>query len=123
MISGRIAIAVLSAISAVIGAVLIAVGVISKRDRTVAAGKRRFHGHAFERRWISDPEERQHHATIVAERLDLDSRQPGEVPLTEAAEQLGVSVATIRRRAKRGQLEGVHHPNGRLRGVILDAET
>ena len=110
-------------LSAVVGAVLIAVGVISKRDRTVAAGKRRFHGHAFERRWIPDPDERKRHATIVAERLELDTSQPGEVTLAEAAERLGVSVGTVRRRAKRGQLEAAYHQNGRLRGVILDAES
>ena len=120
-ISRRIAIGVVSALSAVVGAVLIAVGFISRHDRTVAAGKRRFHGRAFERRWINDPSERKRHAEIVAERLDLDTTQSGEVSLADAAERLGVTVGTVRRRAKRGQLQGAYR-NGRLTGVILDPD-
>ena len=118
---GRIALGVLGALSAALGAILIAVGVVSRHDRTVAAGKRRFHGRGLDRRWIADPEERERHEGIVAERLDLDVREPGEVSLAEAAERLGVSIGTIRRRAKRGQLQAAYR-NGRLTGVILDAE-
>ena len=118
---GRIALGVLGALSAALGAILIAVGVVSRHDRTMAAGKRRFHGRGLDRRWIADPDERERHDSIVAERLDLDMREPGEVGLAEAAERLGVSVGTIRRRAKRGQLKAAHR-NGRLTGVILEAE-
>jgi hypothetical protein len=57
--------------SAVAGLFLIAAGIIARQERTVAAGKRRFHGFAFERRWIDDAEERERHAAVVAERLDL----------------------------------------------------
>jgi excisionase family DNA binding protein len=117
----RLLLAVFSLASAATGAVLIAVGIVSRSDRTVAAGKRRFHGRAFERRWIPNPAERQRHAEIVADRLELDTRQPGELSLAEAAERLGVTVGTVRRRAKRGKLEGAYR-NGRLTGVILDAE-
>ena len=120
-ISRRIAIGVVSALSAVVGAVLIAVGFISRHDRTVAAGKRRFHGRAFERRWIPDLSERKRHAEIIADRLDLDASQPGEVSLADAANRLGVTVGTVRRRAKRGQLQGAYR-DGRLTGVILDPE-
>jgi hypothetical protein len=118
---GKIVLAIVGGLSAALGAVLIAIGVVSRHDRTVAAGKRRFHGRGIDRRWISDPAERERHADIVAERLELDTRQPGEVTLAEAAERLGVSIGTVRRRAKRGQLRGAYR-NDRLTGVILDAE-
>jgi hypothetical protein len=118
-VSRRILIGVAGAVSGVIGAVLVAIGVITRSDRTVAAGKRRFHGHAFERRWISNPKERERHAEVVAERLELDTVEPGEVTLAEAAEQLGVTVATVRRRVKLGKLQGVYR-NGRLAGVIIE---
>ena len=118
---GKIALWIVGGLSAALGAVLIAIGVVSRHDRTVAAGKRRFHGRGVDRRWISDPEERERHANIVAERLELDTRQSGEVSLAEAAERLGVSIGTVRRRAKRGQLQGAYR-NERLTGVILDAE-
>jgi hypothetical protein len=117
----RFAVVVGSALSAALGAVLIGIGVVGRQDRTVAAGKRRFHGRAFERRWIPDLDERARHAEVVAERLELDMREPGEVPLAEAAERLGVTVGTVRRRAKRGQLQGAYR-KGRLAGIILDAE-
>ena len=118
---GRIVLAIVGGLSAVLGAVLIAIGLVSRHDRTVAAGKRHFHGRGIDRRWISDPRERERHANIVAERLELDARQPGEVSLAEAAERLGVTIGTVRRRAKRGQLTGAYR-NERLTGVILDAE-
>jgi excisionase family DNA binding protein len=111
--------AVLSAGSLVGGALLIAMGAISRQQRMVAAGKRRFHGFAFERRWISDPKERVRHAAVIAERLDLEAERPGEVSVAEAAERLGVSVSTVRRRAKKGQLMGAYR-RGRLTGVILE---
>lgn len=112
---------VVSAGSLAGGGVLIAIGAIARQKRIVAAGKRRFHGQAFERRWISEPEERERHASIVAERLDLDAVQPGGVSVAEAAERLGVSVSTVRRRAKSGQLTGAYR-DGRLTGVILEAD-
>jgi hypothetical protein len=117
----RLAVVVASALSAALGAVLIAIGVVSRRDRTVAVGKRRFHGFAFERRWISDHADRERHAAVVADRLELDVREPGEVTLAEAAERLGVTIGTVRRRAKRGRLQGAYR-NGRLAGIVLDAE-
>jgi excisionase family DNA binding protein len=107
-----------SAISLVSGAALIAIGVITRQQRAVAAGKRRFHGNGFERRWISDPQERERHAVIVADRLDLDVELPGAVSVADAAERLGVSVSTVRRRAKSGQLKGAYR-GGRLTGVVL----
>jgi excisionase family DNA binding protein len=112
---------VVSAGSLVGGAVLIAVGVIIRQQRMVAAGKRGFHGHAFERRWISDPKERVRHSAVVAERLDLDVEQRGAVSVAEAARRLGVSVSTVRRRARAGQLNGAYR-RGRLTGVILEAD-
>lgn len=111
----------LSGVSLIGGAVLIAVGVMSRQQRIADAGKRSFHGHAFERRWISDQEERVRHAAIVSDRLDLDVEQPGAVSVAEAAERLGVSASTVRRRAKNGQLKGAYR-SGRLTGVILDAD-
>jgi hypothetical protein len=114
--------------SALLGVFLVAVGVITRQERAVAAGKRRFHGYAFERRWISDLDEREWHAATVALRLDLDptdhdAADGGEaagsaVSVAEAAGQLGISAATVRRRAKRGDIKGVY-ANGRLTGVIL----
>jgi hypothetical protein len=117
----KLLVGALSVGSALVGVVLVAIGSVIRSDRTVAAGKRRFHGHAFGRRWIKDPDERDRHAEIVAERLELDTRQPGEVSLAAAADRLGVSIGTVRRRAKRGQLQAAYR-NGRLTGVILDAE-
>jgi len=117
----KIVLAIVGGLSAALGAALIAIGVVSHHDRTVAAGKRRFHGRGLDRRWISDPQERERHADIVAERLELDTRQPGEVSLAEAAERLGVTIGTVRRRAKRGQLRGAYR-NDRLIGVILGGE-
>ncbi len=117
----RFLVFVVSIGSVLIGAMLVAIGWITRSDRTAAAGKRRFHGHAFERRWIPDDAERERHAEIVADRLELNTRQPGEVSLADAATQLGVTVGTIRRRVKRGELKAVYR-NERLAGVILDAE-
>jgi excisionase family DNA binding protein len=110
-----------SAASMIVGVVLITFGRIARQERAVAAGKRRFHGFAFERRWISDPDERTRHAAIVAERLVQEGMQPGEVTVAQAAERLGVSVSTVRRRAKSGQLRGAYR-GGRLTGVILEGE-
>lgn len=112
---------VVSAGSLVGGVVLIATGAIIRQQRMVAAGKRRFHGFAFERRWISDPKERVRHTAVVAQRLDLDVEQPGQVSVAEAATRLGVSASTVRRRAKSGQLKGAYR-HGRLTGVILEAD-
>jgi hypothetical protein len=103
------------------GAMLIAMGAIIRQQRMVAAGKRRFHGYAFERRWIPDQKERVRHTAVVAERLDLDMEQPGEVSVADAATRLGVSVSTVRRRAKAGQLKGAYR-GGRLTGVIFEAD-
>ena len=107
-----------SVVSLVVGAFLIAVGVITRQERAVSAGKRRFHGFAFERRWIGDAAERERHAGTVASRLDLDVGPHGEMTISQAAERLGVSVSTVRRRVRRGELDGVHR-DGRLTGVIL----
>jgi excisionase family DNA binding protein len=112
---------ILSAGSLLGGAVLIAAGAIIRQRRMVAAGKRRFHGFAFERRWISDPKERVRHTAVVAQRLDLEVQQPGQLSVAEAANRLGVSVSTVRRRAKSGQLKGAYR-RGRLTGVILEAD-
>jgi excisionase family DNA binding protein len=112
---------VMSAGSLVVGAVLIGIGVITRQQRAVAAGKRRFHGFAFERRWISNPEERVRHTAVVAQRLDLDVEQTGQVSVAEAANHLGVSVSTVRRRAKSGRLKGAYR-RGRLTGVILEPD-
>jgi hypothetical protein len=107
--------------SALLGVMLVAIGSVIRSDRTVAAGKRRYHGHAFERRWIRDADQRERHAEAVADRLELDTRQPGEVSLSDAADRLGVTIGTVRRRAKRGKLQAAYR-DGRLTGVILDAE-
>jgi len=109
----------LGLLSALGGLLLAGIGIITRQERAVSAGKRRFHGSAFERRWIPDHTERQRHAEIVAERLDLSG--DGQHDLATAAERLGVSVATVRRRVKRGDLEGVY-ADERLVGVVLPIE-
>jgi hypothetical protein len=70
--------------SRITGAVLIALGSIIRRDRVVAAGKRRFHGEGFERRWITDQDDRRRHASIVGERLGIDASDEGVVSAAEA---------------------------------------
>jgi hypothetical protein len=110
---------VVGLVSALGGLLLIGIGVITRQERAVTAGKRRFHGFAFERRWITDPEERQRHEELVAERLQLP--QDRHVDLPSAAQRLGVTVGTVRRRVKRGELEGVYTEE-RLVGVILPVE-
>jgi excisionase family DNA binding protein len=112
---------VVSAGSLVAGAVLIAIGVITRQKRIAGAGRRRFNGRAMEQRWIADQDERVQHASIVAERLDLDAQQPGALSVAEAAQRLGVSVSTVRRRAKSGQLKGAYR-GGRLTGIIFEAD-
>ena len=109
----------LGLLSALGGLVLIAIGIITRQERAIAAGKRRFHGSAFERRWITDQDERQRHAEIVADRLELHG--DGSVDLPSAAAQLGITVSTVRRRVKRGELEGVYVED-RLVGVVLPVE-
>jgi hypothetical protein len=109
----------LGLLSALGGLVLIGIGVITRQERAVAAGKRRFRGSAFERRWIPDGAERQQHAAIVADRLELPEN--GSVDLPSAAARLGVTVGTVRRRVRRGELEGVYVEK-RLVGVVLPAE-
>ncbi len=66
---GRVSLGLASLVSLVTGAILLAIASITRQQRTVAAGKRRFHGQAFERRWIPDDADRQRHAEVVAERL------------------------------------------------------
>ena len=112
-------VAVASLVSALGGLVLVGIGIITRQERAVSAGKRRFHGSAFERRWIPDHAERQRHAEVVAERLEL--ADDGHLDLPTAAERLGVTVATVRRRVKRGELEGVFAEQ-RLVGVVLPGE-
>ncbi|HET7581650.1 MAG TPA: hypothetical protein VFL75_02715 [Candidatus Limnocylindria bacterium] len=109
-------------VSALAGLVLVGIGIITRQERAVSAGKRRFHGSAFERRWIPDPDERERHAEIVADRLELaEPESDGHVALAAAANRLGISVTTVRRRIKRGELEGVYTQE-RLVGVRLPAE-
>jgi hypothetical protein len=112
--------ATLGVLSAVGGLVLIGIGIITRQERAVAAGRRRFHGHAFERRWIPDQQERAHHAEIVAQRLEID-RETGQLDLAAAAARLGVTVATVRRRVRSGKLEGVYQGE-RLVGVFMPSE-
>jgi hypothetical protein len=109
----------LGLLSAFGGLVLAGIGIITRQERAVSAGKRRFRGSAFERRWIPDHSERERHAEIVAERLDLS--EDGHDDLATAAERLGVSVTTVRRRVKRGELQGVY-TDERLVGVVLPPE-
>ena len=118
---GRIALGVASLMSLVTGAVLLAVGSVLRQQRTVTAGKRRYHGGAFERRWIPDDAERQEHASVVAERLAQPQRAAPVVRVADAAQRLGVSVSTVRRRVKRGELEAVFQ-NGRMTGIVLEAD-
>ena len=117
----RVSLGVASLVSLVTGAILLAVGSVFRQRRTVAAGKRRFHGKAFERRWIPDDAERQVHADVVAERLGQSPSEGPVVRVAEAAERLGVSVSTVRRRVQRGELQAVME-GGRMTGVILEAD-
>lgn len=117
----RISFGLASLVSLVTGAILLAIGSMLRQQRTVTAGKRRYHGKAFERRWIPDDMERQQHAAIVAERLHPAQPDGPVVRLAEAAERLGVSVSTIRRRIRRGELRAVIR-DGRTAGVILEAD-
>ena len=110
----------LGLLSAGVGLVLIGIGVITRQERAVSAGRRRFHGSAFERRWISDQAERVRHEKIVADRLDLDDGD-GHLELADAAHRLGISVSTVRRRVRSGKLEGVYQDQ-RLVGVVLPGE-
>jgi excisionase family DNA binding protein len=117
----RLGFGIASLVSLVTGAILLAVGSVFRQQRTVAEGKRRFHGKAFERRWIPDEDERQRHAEVVAERLNPEPPSGPVVRVAEAAERLGVSVSTVRRRIQRGELEAVF-VDGRMTGVILEAD-
>jgi excisionase family DNA binding protein len=120
-VRGRIGLAVASLVSLVTGAILLAIGSVLRQRRTVTAGKRRYHGGAFERRWISDEDERERHTEAVSDRLELPRPEGPEVRLAEAAERLGVSVSTVRRRIQRGELKAVYR-DGRMTGVILEAD-
>ena len=120
-LGGRVSFALASLASLVTGAVLLAIGSVMRQRHTVSAGKRRFHGQAFERRWIPDDDERQRHAEVVAERLAPDPAPSVVVRVTEAAKRLGVSASTVRRRVKRGELEGFYE-DGRMTGVVLEAD-
>ncbi|HEY8179115.1 MAG TPA: hypothetical protein VIH33_01830 [Candidatus Limnocylindria bacterium] len=73
----RISLGVASLLSLVTGAILLTIGSVLRQRHTVAAGKRRFHGQAFERRWVPDDADRQLHADVVAERL---GQSPSEDP-------------------------------------------
>ena len=117
----RISFGIASLVSLVTGAILLAIGSVLRQQRTVAAGKRRYHGMAFERRWIPDDVERQEHAAIVAQRLKPAQPDGPVVRVAEAAERLGVSVSTVRRRIQRGELRAVVQ-DGRTTGVILEAD-
>jgi excisionase family DNA binding protein len=117
----RISFGIASLVSLVTGAILLAIGSVLRQQRTFAAGKRRYHGMAFERRWIPDDVARREHAAIVAERLQPARPDGPVVRVAEAAERLGVSVSTIRRRIQRGELRAVVQ-DGRTTGVILEAD-
>jgi len=118
---GRVSLGLASLVSLLTGAILLAIASVTRQQRTVAAGKRRFHGQAFERRWIPDDGERQRHAEVVAERLAQSPSDGPVLRVAEAAKRLGVSVSTVRRRAQRGELQAVMQ-DGRLTGVILEAD-
>ena len=117
----RVSFGIASLVSLVTGAILLAIGSVLRQQRTAAEGRRRFHGKAFERRWISDDDERQRHAAVVAERLSLAPAAAPVLRVAEAAERLGVSASTVRRRIQRGELQGVF-TDGRMTGVILEAD-
>jgi excisionase family DNA binding protein len=118
----RVSLAGVTIASLVTGAILLAIGSVLRQQRTVAAGKRRFHGHARERRWIPDDAERERHAEVVTSRLAISAAaRPEELRVAEAAERLGVSASTVRRRVQRGELVGVFQ-NGRMTGVVLEAD-
>jgi excisionase family DNA binding protein len=120
-LSDRVSLGLASLISLLTGAILLAIASITRQQRTAAAGKRRFHGKAFERRWIPDDGERQRHAEVVAERLGQSPVDGPVLRVAEAAERLGVSASTVRRRVQRGELEGVFR-DGRMTGVVLEAD-
>ena len=117
----RVSLAAVSLASLVTGAILLTVGSVLRQPQTVAAGRRQIHGHARERRWIPDDEERARHDAIVAERLGISPTARPEVRVADAAERLGVSASTVRRRVQRGELEGVFR-DGRMTGVVLEAD-
>jgi excisionase family DNA binding protein len=118
---GRIGLAMASLVSLVVGGILLVIGSVMRQQRTADAGRRRYHGGAFERRWISDATERERHAEVVAERLSTVESDRPVVRLSEAADRLGVSVSTVRRRIQRGELEAITQ-DGRTTGVVLDAD-
>ena len=120
-LKSRVALAAASVLSLLTGVVLLAVGSVFRQRHTVAAGKRRYYGKAFERRWIPDDDERQRHADVVADRLGQIPPDGPVVRVADAAQRLGVSVSTVRRRAQRGELHAVLE-DGRLTGVILEAD-
>ena len=73
-----------------------------------------------DRRWISDGSERTRHDAIVRERLVVPRREA--TSLVEAANRLGVSVQTVRRRVKRGQLDAAYDARGHISRVYLDEQ-
>jgi excisionase family DNA binding protein len=103
------------------GGALIALGTILRRSGIVAAGKARLRSGPLERRWISNPSERQRHAAIVADRLGIASPDAVELSVADAARRLGVSPSTVRRRVQRGELLGAYRA-GHLTGIVLDPD-
>lgn len=117
----RVSLTVAGLVSLATGAILLTIGSVLRQPQTVAAGKRQIHAHARERRWIPDDEERERHAAVVATRLGISAAARPEMRVAEAAERLGVSASTVRRRVQRGELEGVFR-DGRMTGVLLEAD-
>lgn len=68
-----------------------------------------------ERRWIPDSDDRAQHQDVVRERLARKT----PVTVSEAAERLGVTPQTIRRRVKDGKLDAEYGADGRISGVYL----
>lgn len=76
-----------------------------------------------DRRWISDPAERDSHDRLVTQRLHhpRDTSDEG-LSVADAARQLNITPRTVRRRVKRGELRAEHDSVGRISSVYLTGE-